>query len=31
MTNVPHAIVAKVRDLCNVLKDDEVTCHHYVT
>ena len=31
MSNVARAIVAKVWDLFNVLKDDEVTYHQYVT
>lgn len=26
-----HDIVAKLWNLCNVLKDDGVTCHQYVT
>lgn len=31
MTNVTHDIVAKLWNLCNVLKDDGVTYHQYVT
>ena len=29
--NVTHDIVAKLWNLCNVLKDDGVTYHQYVT
>ena len=31
MSNVTHDIVAKLWNLCNVLKDDGVTYHQYVT
>jgi type I restriction enzyme M protein len=31
MTTVTHDIVAKLWNLCNVLKDDGVTYHQYVT
>ena len=31
MTSVTHDIVAKLWNLCNVLKDDGVTYHQYVT
>ena len=31
MTNVTHDIVAKLWNLCNILKDDGVTYHQYVT
>jgi type I restriction enzyme M protein len=31
MTAVTHDIVAKLWNLCNVLKDDGVTYHQYVT
>ena len=31
MSNVTHDIVAKLWNLCNILKDDGVTYHQYVT
>ena len=31
MTTVTHDIVARLWNLCNVLKDDGVTYHQYVT
>ncbi len=31
MSTVTHDIVAKLWNLCNVLKDDGVTYHQYVT
>ena len=31
MSNITHDIVAKLWNLCNVLKDDGVTYHQYVT
>lgn len=31
MTAVTHDIVAKLWNLCNVIKDDGVTYHQYVT
>ncbi len=31
MSNVTHDIVQKLWNLCNVLKDDGVTYHQYVT
>src|SRR5688572_5938568 len=31
MSNVTHDIVAKLWSLCNILKDDGVTYHQYVT
>ena len=31
MSNVTHDIVAKLWNLCNVLQDDGITYHQYVT
>src|SRR5499426_573339 len=31
MSNVTHDIVSKLWNLCNILKDDGVTYHQYVT
>ena len=31
MSTVTHDIVQKLRNLCNILKDDGVTYHQYVT
>ena len=31
MLTTTHAIISKLRNLCNVLKDDGVTYHQYVS